>query len=218
MRGQNSTKVAWARMCLCVSLIVSTGCLPVVYVTPPARVTASIGAQVGDRVSGVGALAGSLQPLHLFDPMTSRFIDVGVGWGARFRFDDPLAHGPFLELGLFQPIAPQVRFAAIARGQAIQVVGTDNPFNDGTSLALQLGVDWARWNDQPTAACEVVVDGFCGAGYAFGEGGVGGYVELGVDTIQGQQSFALMVGFSGRLPATWGAGVIFLDWTEILFR
>jgi hypothetical protein len=209
--------VTWARIGLCAGLVALSGCLPVVYVTPPARITASIGAQVGDRVSGVGALAGSLQPLHLFDPTTSRFIDVGVGWGARFRFDDPLAHGPFLELGLFQPIAPKVRFAAIARGQAIQEVGSGNAFTDGTSLALQLGVDWATWNDQPTAACEVVVDGFCGAGYAFGEGGAGGYVELGVDTIGGQQAFAFMIGFSGRLPATWGAGVIFLDWTEILF-
>ena len=218
MRGQNNTKVVWAKVGLCVCLLALTGCLPVVYVTPPARVTASIGAQVGDQVGGMGALAGSLQPLHLFDPTTTRWVDVGVGWGARFRFDDPLVHGPFLELGLFQPISPQVRFAAIARGQTLQVLNSGNPFNDGTSLALQLGVDWATWNDGPTASCEVVVDGFCGAGYAFGEGGAGGYLELAVDTIGGQQSFALMIGFSGRLPATWGAGVIFLDWTEILFR
>ena len=115
-------------------------------------------------------------------------------------------------------VSSQVHFAASARGQTLHVSNSGNPYHDGTSLALQLGVDWATWNEGPTAPCEVVADGFCGAGYAFGEGGTGGYVELAVDTTEGRQSSALMIGFSARLPATWGAGVIFVDWTEMLFR
>ncbi len=224
MPGQVNTKTPRSARCAlgCATLLAlaASGCIPVVYVTPPARVTASIGASIGEDEVGVQtAVAGSLQPLHLFDPTTTRWFDVGVGWGGRFGFERPVAHGPLLELGLFQPISPNVRFAAIGRAQPISVVGSNSPwFTDGTSVALQLGVDYAFWNDGPTADCEIEVGEFCGVGYAFGEGGVGGYLELGIDQIQGRQSYAVMAGFSGRLPATWGAGVVFIDIFDALFE
>lgn len=205
------------------------GCLPVAWVTPPSRLDAGAGLQsmrVDPLPGGEPAraarghydLRASITPLQL-SQQEDRLLDIGFGYGMRGVFIEGglIHHGPFTELGVLSPL--ESSGARLGASVQLHALG-DNaaPFAlSGARGAARLTIEWAGHAEAPFADCNFTTDGgFCGGGFAFGEGGFGLWAELSHARLRRGVETAFTMGVSFRLPATIGAGFLLLDWTDLL--
>jgi len=203
---------------------VLTGCLPIGWVSPPAKLDGGIGAvrQVSNdgavRYDGTYDVRASVVPLQLMPEDRMRLVDVELGYGMHGYFTSPrLYHGPFAGAGVLFPIdASNARLGfygqlhALTRAQSSYAIA-------GGRVTGRVTLEFAGHTEGPFDACDFNGDaGFCGVGMAYGEGGAGFYAEAGYGIFDSRSEAALTAGFFVRIPATLGAGVLCLSPAAVL--
>lgn len=197
--------------------LLCSACLPVVYAVPPTKLNVGFGAHVSDHKDrdrgGHFDIRAGVYPLQLFYEKEGRTYDVGLGYGYQDDLESTYhLHGPYAEfgfLGLFDDFARW--------GISMQVQGLSDSRQESTYLvggrgALQLHVEFGDHQDGPFESCETAEgEGFCGVGYAWGEGSVGLYLESGYGTVRGLTTWDFGVGLLMRIPAQVGFGFVMLD-------
>ena len=190
------------------------GCLPIIVATPPMRVTGTLGSPVnGSRPRLRGAARGTIQPLGVLDVGGVRVLDAGLGWGVQGYFDyGEVVHGPVFEAGFFQPITDETRWFVMGRGQLLNRNGFGS-YIDGFGAGLQVGAEFFGWSDSVSSLdCTSGTDGgYCGIGTAYGEGGIGLFVDLDIERVAGTQALSASLGLSFRIPASAHFGVAFTN-------
>lgn len=231
LEGISSRHVLTA--CSTFLLITLSGCLPIGWVTPPARLEIAGGASTlehrsiereGDvrtasRQTAALDMRVAASPLQAIESQEHRFIDLDVGYGwrylGRYKF---FQHGPFAAAGLLLPV--DTMHARLHVGGRIQaLVGSSQGGYDvrGHDLALRLGLDWSRWGKGPFSGCDSGMDGLiCVAGYSLGEAGVMPYVDLSRSQLQGTPQWTVMFGVSLRVPMSAAGGILVINPLSLL--
>ena len=202
-------------------LTVTTGC-PFALAAPPVEL----------RVAGGGALNRSVEPLpkvdvqatlrpvSVIESQNDRQWDVGVGyaWLPALEEGQTLLQGPHVQADWFfwerANGRTRLRLSAGARGRVLRDAGY---FGAGGSLYTAGEI--IGWADGAGADCGSSADGLtCAAGAAWGEGGVGAFVEGGYLRAGSEDLVTLQAGLSVRIPASAAVGFLFfwemLNWFD----
>lgn len=217
-----TTRIIYAVVLLSSALL--SGCLPIVFATPPMRVGVSAGPNytsgyerteddppkepsVPSGLNGHLSIEAAFTPLQLWGE-EDRLLDLGLGYGYKQRWGPlPNTHGPFVEIGGLMR-SPQLIGRHGLKLQSRALIGaSDDQFSGfGASVSwIWEGIGWT--NGDEFGECDT---GGCYGGLAYGEGGVGLEVSLGVDRVRRATDFSLSVGFIFRIPASIGAGFVWL--------
>lgn len=209
---------------LIASSLILSGCLPIVFATPPMRVGVSGGGSYTSGYeateddleltpsvpSGLGthlSIEGAFMPLQLWGEQ-DRILDLGLGYGFKMRSGAlPNTHGPFVEIGTLMH-SPRLLGRHGIKLQSRALISTADQFSGfGGSLSwIWEGVGWSDGSE--FGGCDT--ESGCYGGLAYGEGGLGLEVSVGVDRVQRATDFSLSVGFIFRIPASIGAGFVWL--------
>ena len=215
-----------ARHILLASALSLSGCVPVAWVTPPVKLEAGVGisrvdvqndpGRAGARPLGHVEIKASLPPLQLFPELEWRSFDVGFGYGARLFFpaESQLLHGPFLET--YALIYPAQARGRLGFGGLFHALGDSSGAYaiQGGKLGVRAFWEWDNFSDAPFDACDS--GDFCGGGYAFGEASFGFYAEVANTILSEQMEQSFTLGIMGRIPASVGVGLLFLDLSDVL--
>lgn len=212
------------------SALVASGCLPILYATPPVRGQVGVGldavqpsSEESTQLGGHFDMRGSIAPLQLPEQLADRPLDVGVGYGLTLPFGQTrqLLHGPYLEFGVLQPVQDNFRFGFTGQVHGLLTPAEGEPrqaFFDGARGALQAHIEWSGYTEGPTQSCQISSDGgFCGSGLALGDAGIGFYAEVAATRVLLERNLAFTVGLTFRAPASVGFGFIFPNWVDLLF-
>ena len=229
--GAYSSRVAM--LCLLGVALSLGGCLPIGWVTPPAKLEIAGGAssiqhsrtREDGRVTTTSRNTGALDmrvaasPLQAIEASEYRLIDLDVGYGWRYlgrqqRFQ----HGPFVGVGALVPLdALDARLFVGGRLQAL--IGSSQGGYDvlGNDAALRLGLDWSTWVSGPFRGCESDRDGLiCVMGYTLGEAGVMPYLDLSRSQFLGEPQWTAMLGVSLRVPMSAAGGIVVINPLSLL--
>lgn len=212
-----------------VSVMASPACIPVAWVTPPMQLDVGTGLaraprkngplEEGEVVSTVtsGALdaRASVAPLAAIPGFEERLLDVSAGYGMRYLWTpDYIAHGPFIGASVMIPVT-QIPGRRITLGTQLHaLIGERRQGYSivGNRVSGRVGFEWSSWEDGPFDECSIDVDGgFCGGGYGFGELAWAPYLEVSRAQMSRQSSWGLTAGITFRLPASAGAGLVFVN-------
>lgn len=203
-------------------LVTISGCIPLAWVVPPAKLDVGVG--VTDRSRGVvdpdvpeqgrhGALdvRGSLEPLSAIPSFEHRIIDVSAGYGLRYtKARRYRTHGPFLGLTALIPLGHESprRITLGTQLHALTSQGAPRYALVGNRVTGRVGFELFQWKARAFSNCE---SDSCGSGYMVGELGVSPYTELSRTQISRRTEWAWTFGLTVRIPAVVGAGVSALD-------
>lgn len=202
-------------------ILTLSGCLPVIWATPPTKLETGVGASRVSREDGNGAypqghfdVRGSLSPLQFFPELGERRADVGLGYGARFHFfDSPLIlHGPYLKGYALMYPARRGRLGVGMQMHAL--LSNRNEYTlEGGRAAFRVFYEWSDFAEGPFDTCS---SDFCGTGYAYGEGSFGFYAEVSNTLLATRWEQGVTAGILIRLPGTVGAGIAIIDISNLL--
>lgn len=161
-------------------------------------------------------LAATLNPLQLLEGRGGRLLDFGVGYSAHFFFVDPVAgHGPHLDL-TYIPLVRTTGAGTFGGARPWRMALTARPgyrfagiAGQGPSAGLRLTLESVGFTNGVGAECETRSDGsfFCGSYLGYGEDSYGLYIEA-TRALTNPAYTTLSIGFSFRIPATAGAGLM----------
>lgn len=193
-----------------------SGCIPFAFLTPPTRAEGVVGAQFqqldaeaedgrDDGITFVAPLRIGLYPLQAFEGMTDRRFDGGVGYQAWIGQPSRVPHGPFLDFAYLEPLGghSNIRLRFSGKGHAMNRIGSGWGFGGG----FQGGIEFTTYANGPFESCDN--DG-CVFGQAFGEGGINFFVEASRVIFQDSELTYLGIGASVLIPATAGAGFVWI--------
>ncbi len=193
-----------------------SGCVPVAWVVPPMRMEVGVGA--AGATSGPTPtmletqLAASIHPLQVMETWVERPLDLGLGgellWterGARFGPSLSAAYltPPLQDWGTWWMRGGAEGRAALLFGQPeLGVRGSVRGFVEFVSFANSRGLECnLSFGSRP--------GGFCGPVIAYGEGGLGLYVEVGGSGAAGGiPGWDVHAGLQFRIPASAGVGLV----------
>ena len=215
----------------CAVALPSAGCLPIVYATPPVRISGTLGVQRMDTSPTIApttravdgwqrdlGVRATLNPLQVPKRMHDRLVDFGLGYGWQWGAAPGPLHGPLVEVGIQRPLgsATRARWGVRASFMALDASSGVERI-DGFQGGLQAMVEWSTFADDPYSHdCDGGNNNFCGFGHAYGEGGAGLFLEAQHARLPGVISWAMVFGVSIQLPATVGAGILLLDLDTLL--
>lgn len=196
---------------LCLAMM-CTGCLPIAFAVPPARLTADVGMHYHARdlpeASGVAThfdLRGAVYPFQLVnDPM--RYFDVGLGYAYSDNFSTDLKeHGPFLDLSLFFADVGKARLGTTLQGRLLSRPGGQT-YVEGFGTSLQLFIEITDFEQSSEWECSS--DG-CLNSFLYGEVGVGWFVEVGHERFLSESRWEVSTGVILRIPSILAFGFVF---------
>ncbi len=204
------------------ALVFATGCIPLPFAIPPAKLDVGAAVRLGDDEQGAVTfpLRAGVHLSQFFLDRHRRALDIGPGWGIYPSSSGTLLHGPFLEAGWLHPLAFDVegsgwRWGLNTKGHFLF---TDD-FNSGFGLTLQATMEWTSFTTGPFAKCaiqditgpgdpEPVASDSCTIGFSEGEGGVGFFVETSYAKLGGTDIGWVGGGLLFRVPASLGISMV----------
>lgn len=147
----------------CALALPSAGCLPIVYATPPVRVSGTLGVQRMDASPTVApttravdgwqrdlGVRATLNPLQVPKRMHDRLVDFGLGYGWQWGAARGPLHGPLVEVGIQRPLGAGERarwgvrasFMALDASRGVERI-------DGFQGGLQAMIEWSSFADDP---------------------------------------------------------------------
>lgn len=149
--------------------MLASGCIPIVWVTPPIQLEASVGAAVREEarsdaqdVSAAFPMSASIMPLQAFPAMGARSFDLGAGYHLMPATSHRFNHGPHIDLALLHPVdhpgfldwafgdATRARVGLRLRGQAFLGGHTDAV---GHGAGLQVSFEGFSFGTEDFSGC-----------------------------------------------------------------
>ncbi len=193
----------------CVLALGCAGCIAMPYGVPPTRVDLATGVR-DTSTQGIdvpGAVHVGFFPLA-FDPgFLGRRVDLGLGY--LFEGGDVREiHGAYLEGTLaFYRRYTKRGIIRIDGGAQLRLLYDPQSPDLGRGMALRVALEYAQFASGSYGGLDHDGGAF---GVAFGEAGIGGFVEGGYGQFAVDNVFQLMLGVQIRLPATVGIAFAWL--------
>lgn len=211
------------------SVAMCAACFPVAWVLPPTQLDVGVGAantsddrfRTGEEdvaythKSVVLDARASVSPLAAVAGFEDRLVDVSAGYGMRHAWMPKLVtHGPFLGASVMIPVTDTPGRRLTLGAQLHALIGARRMGNAiaGNRASGRVGFEWSSWREGPFDECSFDLDGgFCGGGYSFGEIAWSPYIEVSRAQVQRQSEWGVTAGMTLRLPASVGAGLVFVN-------
>ena len=210
-------------------LALSSGCVPIPFLSPPVRATFNPGIMKGEvlakhsdgpleQVSPYLSGRFGAYPLGLVRSLARRPADFALGYVVEGTVidDSPwtLAQGPYVEVA-YHPWQRHWRSGHFARlrlfatGDLLFGAQLDDELGGGVTAGV--GIEWGQWVADPFAATSRQGKFSAVLGYAQGEGTVGAELIGGFRKIGDERWWLVSFGLSFRIPATLGVWLVQID-------